>query len=111
MLVIFSVIPASNLQLASSQTGDQLQTIAMTNSGTGGNAIVHYAPGNSDGQLIVPGKLSLHSRRIFYSYKCKCSLLKISGRRHLENSESTAIQICSPIFNQSLIKNINTYKI
>ncbi|RXG51191.1 Cyclic AMP-responsive element-binding protein 1 [Armadillidium vulgare] len=49
-----AVIPASSLQLSSGQAGETLQTIAMTNPASGGNAIVHYAPGNSEGQLIVP---------------------------------------------------------
>lgn len=49
-----TVLPAGGLQLTS-QGGDGLQTLAMTNAATAGGAIVHYAQG-SDPQFIVPGK-------------------------------------------------------
>ena len=55
-LLIFyysTVIPASGLQLGH-HSGEGLQTIAMTNTASAGNTIVHYATGTSDGQLIVP---------------------------------------------------------
>lgn len=52
--IFSSVLPAGGLQLTS-QGGDGLQTIAMTNAASAGGAIVHYAQG-SDPQFIVPGK-------------------------------------------------------
>lgn len=52
--IFFTVLPAGGLQLTS-QGGDGLQTLAMTNAATAGGAIVHYAQG-SDPQFIVPGR-------------------------------------------------------
>ncbi|XP_050727630.1 cyclic AMP-dependent transcription factor ATF-1-like isoform X5 [Eriocheir sinensis] len=49
---LLKVLPAGGLQLTS-QGGDGLQTLAMTNAATAGGAIVHYAQG-SDPQFIVP---------------------------------------------------------
>lgn len=53
------VLPASALQLASSQDGtlQGLQTLTMTNSSGAGatGAIVQYATQGQDGQFFVPG--------------------------------------------------------
>lgn len=49
---VVTVIPASAIQIAGGESGQNLHTLTMTNSSTGG-AIVQYAQGQ---EFFVPGK-------------------------------------------------------
>lgn len=49
---VVSVIPAGAIQISSGEGGQNLHTLTMTNSATGG-AIVQYAQGQ---EFFVPGK-------------------------------------------------------
>jgi len=54
-LILFAVIPAGAIQIASQgETVQGLHTLTMTNATTAGGAIVQYAQGQ-DGQFFVPG--------------------------------------------------------